>query len=44
MQWKIFMDINYVSIDYKPFDASSWPIRAGGLVGPVTLTPLTPGR
>lgn len=41
VQWKIFRDINYVGIDYKPFDASSWPVRVSGLVGPVTLTPLT---
>ncbi|MBV9879587.1 MAG: hypothetical protein JO180_03785 [Gemmatirosa sp.] len=38
--WKIFHDINYVGIDYKPFDASKWPLRASGLLGPVTLTPL----
>jgi hypothetical protein len=38
--WKIFHDINYVGIDYKPFDASGWPVRESGLVGPVTLTPL----
>jgi hypothetical protein len=40
--WKIFHDINYVGIDYKPFDASGWPVRPSGLVGPVTLTPLAP--
>jgi hypothetical protein len=40
--WKIFHDINYVGIDYKPFDASAWPLRTSGLIGPVTLTPLTP--
>jgi hypothetical protein len=40
VQWKIFHDINYVGIDYKPFDASNWPVRLSGLVGPVTLTPV----
>lgn len=35
--WKIFRDINYVGIDYRPFDASSWPVRTSGLVGPVTV-------
>jgi hypothetical protein len=40
--WKIFHDINYVGLDYKPFDASGWPVRASGLIGPVTLTPLEP--
>lgn len=38
--WRIFHDINFVNIDYQPFDASSWPIRESGLLGPVTLTPL----
>ena len=38
--WKIYRDINYVNIDYKPFDASSWPVRPAGLFGPVTLTPV----
>jgi glycosyl hydrolase family 106( putative alpha-L-rhamnosidase) len=41
VSWKIFHDINYVGLDYKPFDASSWPVRVSGLVGPVTLTPLS---
>lgn len=40
VRWKIFHDINYVNLDYKPFDASAWPVRTSGLVGPVTLTPL----
>jgi hypothetical protein len=40
VQWKIFHDINYVGIDYKPFDASHWPVRTSGLTGPVTLTPV----
>ena len=43
-QWKIFHDINYVGIDYKPFDASNWPVRTSGLIGPVTLTPVKGGR
>lgn len=40
VQWRIFKDISFVNIDYKPFDASGWPIRPSGLLGPVTLTPL----
>jgi hypothetical protein len=35
--WKKFHDINFVNIDYKPFDASSWPVRDSGLLGPVTV-------
>jgi hypothetical protein len=42
--WKTFHDINFVNIDYKPFDASDWPVRASGLLGPVTLTPVTTRR
>ncbi|QDU89785.1 hypothetical protein Pla175_31800 [Pirellulimonas nuda] len=38
--WRVFEDINLVNIDYKPFDASVWPVRPLGLTGPVTLTPL----
>jgi hypothetical protein len=40
VSWKNFHDINYVGLDYKPFDASKWLVRASGLIGPVTLTPL----
>jgi hypothetical protein len=35
--WKIFNDINVVGINYRPLDASRWPVRAAGLLGPVTL-------
>ncbi|MEN6309260.1 MAG: glycosyl hydrolase [Anaerohalosphaeraceae bacterium] len=37
--WKNFHDTNFVNIDYKPFDASNWPIRDAGLLGPVQLIP-----
>ena len=30
--WKNFRDINFVSINYKPFDASRWPVRTSGLI------------
>jgi len=38
--WKVFEDINFVGIDYKPFDASGWPLAPSGLLGPVRLEPL----
>jgi hypothetical protein len=38
--WKIFKDINYVNFAYRPFDASAWPVRISGLIGPVTIEPL----
>ena len=38
VKWKDFHDINFVGLDYKPFDASHWPLSDSGLLGPVTLT------
>ncbi|WP_035601512.1 glycosyl hydrolase [Haloferula sp. BvORR071] len=38
--WKAFHEINFVNVDYKPFDASVWKPLPSGLLGPVTLTPL----
>jgi len=40
VQWKYFHDINFVNINYRPFDASNWPLTDSGLLGPVTLTPI----
>lgn len=40
VEWKIMREINFVNINYKPFDASNWPLTPSGLLGPVTLTPL----
>ncbi|MDW7978951.1 MAG: glycosyl hydrolase [Verrucomicrobiales bacterium] len=47
VQWKIFHDINFVNVHYRPFDASDWPLRDSGLMGPVTISPVKsfwPGR
>jgi hypothetical protein len=44
VKWKNFHDINFVNVDYLTFDASNWPLTDSGLLGPVTLTPLVPGR
>ncbi len=41
VNWKIFKDINIVNVNYKPFDAADWPLTDCGLLGPVTLTPVT---
>ncbi len=43
VRWKYFNDINFVNVDYRPFDASNWPLTDSGLLGPVTLTPIEPG-
>ena len=40
--WRVFHDINFVNIDYQPFDAAAWPLADAGLLGPVTLAPLAP--
>jgi hypothetical protein len=42
VQWKIFKDINFVDVNYHPFDASNWPLTDCGLLGPVTLTAASP--
>ena len=45
--WKTFHDANVVNVDYKPLDASAWPLRESGLLGPVTLQrlrALSPGQ
>jgi hypothetical protein len=35
--WKNFRDINFVNLNYRPFDASNWPLTDSGLLGPVTV-------
>jgi hypothetical protein len=40
VEWKSFYEINFVDRDYRPFDASGWPVRDSGLLGPVVLTPM----
>jgi len=37
VEWRIFHDINFMSILGKRFDASDWPLTEAGLLGPVTL-------
>ncbi len=40
LHWKNFYDLNFVGIDYKPFDASAWSIMPSGIAGPVKIIPL----
>ncbi|HET7536280.1 MAG TPA: glycosyl hydrolase, partial [Candidatus Didemnitutus sp.] len=40
VQWKIMREINFVNINYKPFDASQWNLTPSGLLGPIVLVPL----
>ena len=41
VQWKIFYPPNVLNVDYKPFDASNWPVADSGLIGPVTIQPIS---
>ncbi len=38
--WKIMHEINFVNINYRPFDAAAWDLTPSGLLGPVRLVPL----
>jgi hypothetical protein len=40
IEWRKFYDINFVSHLYEPFDASVWPLKPSGLLGPVKLIPI----
>ena len=40
VNWKKFYDINFVNIDYKPFDASGWELVESGLIGKVQIVPV----
>jgi hypothetical protein len=42
VKWQNFHDINFVNQDYRPFDASNWPVTDCGLLGPVTLKVVQP--
>jgi hypothetical protein len=44
VNWKYFYDINVVDIEYRPLDASNWPLMESGLLGPVTLRRTEPER
>jgi hypothetical protein len=37
IDWRIFHDINFISILGKRFNAATWPVANSGLLGPVTL-------
>ena len=37
VEWKNFEDINMVESNYKPLDASNWPVQPSGLIGPVKM-------
>lgn len=40
IQWRNYHQINFVNIDYKPFDASNWKVQTSGLGDGVELIPV----
>ncbi|HUN03818.1 MAG TPA: glycoside hydrolase, partial [Niabella sp.] len=38
--WRNYHEINFVNINYKNFDASSWKIQPSGLNGVIKLIPM----
>ncbi|KQK25486.1 glycoside hydrolase [Chryseobacterium aquaticum] len=40
LQWRNYHEINFVNIDYKPFDASNWKVQPSGLDGEIQLIPI----
>ena len=40
IEWRKFKEINFVNLNYRPFDASSWKVMNSGLIGPLNLTPM----
>lgn len=41
MEWRKYHEINFVNIDYKPFDASNWDVQRSGIDGAVILKELS---
>jgi hypothetical protein len=37
IQWRHYHEINFVNINYKPFNASDWKPMPSGLLGPVVI-------
>ncbi|MBR9774611.1 MAG: glycoside hydrolase [Cytophagales bacterium] len=37
IMWRNYHEINFVNIDYQPFDASGWKVMPSGLSGPVQI-------
>lgn len=39
VSWRKYHEINFVNINYTPFDAAGWMVQPSGLRGPVTIIP-----
>ncbi|MEQ9443333.1 MAG: glycosyl hydrolase [Cyclobacteriaceae bacterium] len=42
--WRNYHEINFVNLEYQPFDASDWELQPSGLLGPVQIIPLRKTR
>ena len=40
IEWRNYHEINFVNINYKPFDASNWKVQPSGLDGEIQLIPV----
>ena len=40
IEWRKYHEINFVNIDYKKFDASTWKTQVSGLDGKINVIPL----
>lgn len=40
VEWRKYHEINFVNLEYQPFDASGWEPQPSGLLGPVTIVPI----
>jgi len=40
IEWRNYHEINFVNINYKPFDASNWEVQPSGLDGEIQLIPV----
>ncbi|MBW3522470.1 glycosyl hydrolase [Chryseobacterium sp. NKUCC03_KSP] len=40
IEWRNYHEINFVNINYKPFDASNWNVQPSGLDGNIQLIPI----
>lgn len=40
IEWRNYHEINFVNINYKPFDASNWKVQPSGLDGEIQLIPI----
>ncbi|WP_020530388.1 glycosyl hydrolase [Flexithrix dorotheae] len=40
VEWRKYHEINFVDLNYKPFNAADWKLQPSGLLGQVTIVPM----